>query len=129
MKLKTFFLLLSVALNVVLVGKIVSLVLDGVPEIKDGRYGILKENIKIGRFGESSVIFSLPKGLMVRDSSASGMDRFEPNRFRIVITSDQKAYIDYSIDQKEAELKSGEYYSADNRGASGFKSKSAATTK
>ena len=113
MKLKWFLLPLSIVLNVVFVAIILFQVLQGTPEIKNGRYGILKENIEIGRFGESTKIFSLPKGLMVRDVSASGMDWFEPNRFGIVITSEREHLVDYSIDQKKAESDHGEYYSAD----------------
>ncbi len=113
MKLKSIFLALSIVLNLALLAVILFLLLQGTPEIKNGRYGVLKESIEIGRFGETQNIFSLPKGLIVRDASASGMDRFEPNRFRVVITSEREHLVDYSIDQKEAESKHGEYYSAD----------------
>ncbi len=113
MKIKSILLPLSIVLNCVFVALILYLILQGTPEIKHGRYGVLKENVDIGRFGETKKIFSLPKGLMVRDASASGMDWFEPNRFRVVITSERENLVDYSIDQKKAKSKYGEYYSAD----------------
>jgi hypothetical protein len=113
MRLKSFFVTLSVVLNVCFIFIILYLLLQGTPEIRYGRYGVLKNNIEIGRFGENSKIFSLPKGLIVRDVSATGADWFEPNRFRIVITSDRDKLVDYSIDQKKAETTHGEYYSAD----------------
>jgi hypothetical protein len=113
MKLKSIFLPLSIFLNIVFVLIILFLILQGTPEIKKGRYGVLKENIQIGRFGETTKIFSLPKGLIVRDASASGMDWFEPNRFRVVITSEREHLVDYSIDQEKAKSEHGEYYSAD----------------
>jgi hypothetical protein len=113
MKLKSFLLPTSIVLNFVFVAIIVTLALQGTPEIKNGRYGVLKENIEIGRFGKGKGILSFPKGLVVRDASATGMDWFEPNRFRIVITSERDNLIDYSINQEAAESKNGEYYSAD----------------
>jgi hypothetical protein len=113
MKIKSILMLVSIVLNIVLVGIILFKNLEGTPEIKNGRYGVLKDNMAIGRFGENKKIFSLPKGLMVRDASAAGMDWFEPNRFRLVITSEQDKLIDYSINQDEAKSKNGEYYSAD----------------
>src|SRR4030042_5926667 len=113
MKLKWFLLPLSIVLNVVFVAIILFLILQGTPEIKNGRYGVLKENIEIGRFGEITKIFSLPKGLIVRDASAFGMDWFEPNRFRVVITSEREHLVDYSMDQEKAASEHGEYYSAD----------------
>ncbi len=116
MKIKSFFLPLSIVLNFVFIAIILLLVLRGTPEVKYGRLGVLKENIEIGRFGESPQrIFSLPKGLIVRDASASGMDWFEPNRFRVVITSERNNLVDYSVDQEKAKLESGEFYSADIR--------------
>jgi hypothetical protein len=49
----------------------------------------------VGVFGSEKVLFTLPKGLVVRDASATGADWFEPHRFRIVVTSDA-ALVDYS---------------------------------
>jgi len=115
MKLKSFLVTLSVILNVCFIFIILYLLLQGTPEIRYGRYGVLKNNIEIGRFGESKKILTLPKGLIVRDASATGADWFEPNRFRIVITSDKENLVDYSIDQKKAEATHGEYYSADSK--------------
>lgn len=103
----------SVLLNAGLFGVVLFLLLQGTPEIKNGRYGVLKKDIEIGRFNKNKAIFRLPKGLVVRDSSATGAGWFEPNRFRLVITSDKADLVDYSINQKEYEQKDGEYYSAD----------------
>lgn len=58
-------------------------------------------------------MFTLPKGLLVRDASASGMDWFEPHRFRIVITSDDPGLLEsVGTSATDRELNS-EYYSAD----------------
>lgn len=64
-------------------------------------------------FGSDKVLFTLPKGLIVRDASATGADWFEPYRFRIVVTSDNAALVDYS--QKIAPLSDQrtEHYSVD----------------
>lgn len=113
MKIKSFLLPVSIILNLVFLAIILFLILRGSPEIKYGRYGVLRDNIEIGRFGEDEKIFALPKGLIVRDASAFGMDWFEPNRFRVVITSERKNLVDYSIDQEKAKSEHGEYYSAD----------------
>ncbi len=113
MKIKSILLPLSIVLNFVFVAVILYLILQGTAEITHGRYGVLKKNIDIGRFTETEKIFSLPKGVVVRDVSASGMDWFEPNRFRIVITSERGDLVDYSIDQEKAKSEHGEYYSAD----------------
>ncbi len=115
MKLKSFLVTLSVVLNVCFIFIILYLLLQGTPEIRYGRYGMLKNSVEIGRFGGSAKILTLPKGLVVREDSATGADWFEPNRFRIVITSDRDNLVDYSIDQKNAETTHGEYYSADLR--------------
>ncbi len=112
MKLKPFLVTLSVVLNVCFIFIILYLLLQGTSEIRYGRYGTLKNNLEIGRFGESTKIFTLPKGLIVREASATGADWFEPNRFRIVVTSDRDNLVDYSIDQNKAETTHGEYYSA-----------------
>ena len=58
------------------------------PNYKVGR---LEHNIKIGSFMGDSVLFTLPKGLTVRNISERGLNafgQFENKRFEIVITSD-----------------------------------------
>ena len=115
MKLAWVFLALSLLLNFVLAGGCIYLIVKGTPEINDGRYGVLKQSIEIGRFGETARILSLPKGLMVQDASSTGADWFEPHRFRIVVTSDRENLVDYSIDQNAAQAGHGELYSADIR--------------
>jgi len=77
--------------------------------------GTLKEDIKVGLFGQSGVIFGLPKGLTVRDVAPRGfgaIDQFENNRFSIVITSDNTDLVDYGVHESEL-LPFGNYYSAD----------------
>jgi len=87
-------------------------VLDGCAEIADGRIGVLKKEIAVGFFNTKRKLFVLPKGLIVRDASAVGMDWFEPHRFRLVITSDSEDLVDYTVDPKKLRQDS-EYYSAD----------------
>ena len=71
-------------------------------------------DIELGRFGVKKKLFVLPKGLLVKDVSATGMDYFEPNRFKIIVTSEQDNLVDYTIDQKAASANYGEYYSANS---------------
>jgi hypothetical protein len=113
MKIKTIILGISLLLNLILIFALAYNVLNGYPEARFGKYGRPNKNIELGRFGEEQKIFALPKGLLVKDVSASGVDYFEPNRFKIILTSDQDDLVDYTIDQKTAESKHGEYYSAD----------------
>ncbi len=113
MRFKALILPLSLVLNACFLFTIVYLLLQGTPEVRSGRFGVLTSTVEIGRSGGNVKIFTLPKGLIVRDVSASGADWFEPHRFRIVITSDRENLVDYSIDQVKAESGYGEYYSAD----------------
>ena len=76
--------------------------------------GRLNKNIKIGHFTGDSVIFTLPKGLAVRNISERGfraIDQFENERFEIVITSD-KNLVNYNI-PKDSLNTYGNFYSAD----------------
>ena len=103
---------LSLLLNVVLAGALLYVVLQGSGETPDGRMGVLVRDIEVGRFNETNTVFTLPRGLVVREASATGADWFEPYRFRLVITSDDDALVDYS--PRITDLPSdGEYYSAD----------------
>jgi hypothetical protein len=103
---------LSLLLNVVLAGALLYLVLQGSAETPDGRMGVLVRDIEVGRFNETNTVFTLPRGLVVREASATGADWFEPYRFRLVITSDDDALVDYS--PRTTDLPSDrEYYSAD----------------
>jgi hypothetical protein len=113
MKMKTIFLVCSLVLNLVLFALLAYNVFNGYPEARFGKFGRLNKNIELGRFGEQRKLFVLPKGLLVKDVSATGVDYFEPNRFKIIITSERDNLVDYTIDQKTAAANDGEYYSAD----------------
>lgn len=79
------------------------------------RIGRLKESVPLAQFGEQSGVYvTLPKGLVVRDSSpnfiaAAGM--FEPYRFQIEISS-ARELVDWNADTRDHPF--GEYYSADS---------------
>ena len=105
----------SILLNVVLVAAMVYQTLDGCAEIASGRIGILAEDVKVGYFGGVKTIFELPKGLVVREASATGAGWFEPYRFRIVVTSDNASLVDYTIDEEQLDGQDSEYYSAERR--------------
>ncbi|MCG8550318.1 MAG: hypothetical protein MI799_07945 [Desulfobacterales bacterium] len=104
---------LSILLNLCLVVILFYQALNGCAKIADGRIGRLAEDTQIGFFGDSETLFTLPKGLVVRDASATGAGWFEPYRFQIVITSDNEALVDYSINERPPVKQDGEYYSAD----------------
>lgn len=110
---KTFALVSSIALNIVLAGLLLYVVLQGCAEVANGKVGVLSQDIKVRVFDSDKVLFILPKGLVVRDASATGAGWFEPHRFRIVVTSDNAALVDYS--QKVAPLSDQrtEHYSAE----------------
>lgn len=64
------------------------------------KIGILTRDINAGPFMKPGVSFELPEGLIVKDVSPRGFDaigRFEPNRFGIVITTDQDSVVNYDI--------------------------------
>ncbi|MGZ9108974.1 MAG: hypothetical protein ACXW4B_09165 [Micavibrio sp.] len=88
------FFALSLFLNVGLFGYI--LFMDSLNWTVEPRFGVLKQDIHIGQFGEESPILLLPKGLSVKDvSPVNKIDLFEPNRFSITVTS-EKELVDYS---------------------------------
>jgi len=77
--------------------------------------GRLEKNIEIGYFTGDSTIFTLPKGLTVRNSSQRGISaigQFENERFQIVITSDDPNLIKYDLPKDSLDT-FGNYYSAD----------------
>lgn len=86
--------------------------LNGCAEISDGKLGVLSKDIRVGIFDSDSAVLKLPKGLVVRDASARGAGYFEPHRFKIVVTSEDKSLVDYSVDT-QARNPHGEFYSAD----------------
>ena len=77
------------------------------------RRGVLTKDVYVGEFMDSTVLFKLPKGLTVRDQSPqflAAAGQFEPYRFSIVMTTDKRNIVDYSI--SEDSLKQfNEYYS------------------
>jgi hypothetical protein len=84
------------------------------------RIGVLKRNIQASSFENQRILFTLPKGLTVRDASPgfiASIDVFERNRFAIVLTSDDENVIDYSVADSSLQHY-GELYSIENRGSS-----------
>ena len=80
-----------------------------------GRIGVLTRDIHAGSFSDESVLFSLPKGLTVRDESPRGLnaiDLFEPHRYAIVLTTEDEKLIDFNSPKKHSH---DELYSIDNR--------------
>jgi len=110
---KTLALTLSLFLNIILGSALVYLTLEGCAEVADGRLGVLTQDVAVGVLGEHKTIFTLPKGLQVRDASATGLDRFEPYRFRLVVTSEAAGLVDYSPQSQPPQRQHGELYSAD----------------
>lgn|SRR5690554_1094851 len=79
------------------------------------RLGRLEKDITVGYFMGDSTLFTLPKGLTVRNSSERGISaigQFENERFQIVITSDDWDLVNYDL-PKESLASHGNYYSAD----------------
>jgi hypothetical protein len=105
-------LVLSLLANVGLAAGWLHRELVGCAETPSARIGVLTRTIKVGREDGRKTVFVLPEGLMVREASASGMDWFEPHRFRIVVTTDDSKLVDYSAGAKNKQ-KGAEYYSAD----------------
>lgn len=111
---------LSVLLNAVLAAVLLFTGLEGCAEIPNGRLGSLSRDLEIGYFEGDKAVFKLPKGLVVRDASATGADRFEPHRFRLIITSEDETLVDYSAKIEAQSGQHGEYYSADVRARQGL---------
>ncbi|ESS71364.1 hypothetical protein MGMO_105c00160 [Methyloglobulus morosus KoM1] len=110
---KIFALIGSILLNIVLMALVTYLSLEGCAEKPNGKLGVLSKDLKVGYFNGRDAVFTLPKGLLVRDASATGADWFEPHRFRIVVTSEDKLLVDYSEQDENKNYQHGEYYSAD----------------
>jgi hypothetical protein len=108
-------LILSVILNIALAGLLLFTGLEGCAEIANGRLGTLTRDVEVGQFDSGKVIFKLPKGLVVREASATGEGWFEPHRFRLIITSEDEAFVDYSAKIQPQLEQHGEHYSADVR--------------
>jgi hypothetical protein len=106
---KVFF-ALSVLLNIFLAGSF----LINKANAPVGKVGVLTEQIPVALFMQNEKeIFTLPKGLVVKDSSPNfiaSAGLFEPNRLVIEITSDRKL-VDFDADTSANSF--GELYSAD----------------
>ncbi|WP_346854950.1 hypothetical protein [uncultured Draconibacterium sp.] len=108
---KKWILIISISLNVIfLLGW--AFVRFNSPSYKLGR---LEKDIKVGYFGGDSVIFTLPKGLTIRDVSEQGIaaiGQFENERFEIVITTENSELVNYDLPNDSLD-NFGNYYSAD----------------
>ncbi len=104
---------LSLILNVALAAGWLVTALEGYAEMSNGRLGVLAREVPVGQFGGAEVLLTLPKGLAVREASASGMGWFEPYRFRLVVTSEDPDLVDYSPKVLESIVQRSEFYSAD----------------
>ena len=81
------------------------------PSYKLGR---LEKDLTIGYLAGDSLLFTLPKGLTVRNASERGISaigQFENERFQIVISSDD-ALVNYNL-PIDSLGPFGNYYSAD----------------
>lgn len=79
------------------------------------KYGVLKNDVEVGIFSSDSLLFTLPKGLTVKNVSPRGLNaigQFEGNRFELVITTDRDDLVDYNVSESEQQC-FGNYYSAD----------------
>jgi hypothetical protein len=113
---KNFILSISLFLNVILVAAVgfaFYKALDGCAEISDGRMGVLTKDVQVGYFNTSKNVFTLPKGLVVREADASGIGYFEPFRFRLVVTSENENLVKYDGVDVGKLPNDSEFYSAD----------------
>lgn len=108
---KSLLLGLSLLINMVLGVMLLYTVIDGCAEVADGRVGVLTRDLRVGIFGTDRAVMTLPRGLVVRDASATGADRFEPHRFRVVVTSEDAGLVDFAA-PTEAANPHDEFYSA-----------------
>ncbi|MEL4897368.1 hypothetical protein [Crocosphaera sp. Alani8] len=112
-KLKTitiFMLILSVLFNLSLLSELI-----GRCEVSNGRIGVLTQDIEIGHLKEKTTVFTLPKGLTVREVSATRSDLANLYKFRFVITSNSESLIDYSNNKGDLSNTYSEYYSTKNK--------------
>lgn len=111
---KSAILVVSLLLNIGLAYFLLATALDGCAEMSDGRIGVLKQDVEVGVFNSNeAALFTLPKGLVVREASASGAGRFEPYRFRIVVTANNERFVDYEFGDETSEGHNGEFYSVE----------------
>jgi len=110
---KSAALIISMILNFGLAFMLFAKAMDGCAEEPDGRVGVLTQDVEVGVFDTNETIFTLPKGLVVREASASGAGWFEPYRFRIVVTANNERFVDYEPSEEDLAVQNGEYYSAE----------------
>jgi len=110
---KSAALVISVMLNIGLAYFLFVQLMDGCAEMTDGRVGVLNQDVEVGIFDTDEALFTLPKGLVVREASATGAGWFEPYRFRIVMTTNNARFVDYEPDGKKLDGKNSEFYSAE----------------
>ena len=108
---KKWILRISIGFNIIfLVGWGLSLI--NTPTYELGR---LEKDIEIGYFTGDSTVFTLPKGLTVRNASQRGLSaigQFENERFQIVITSEKTDLVNYDLPKDSLDT-FGNFYSAD----------------
>ncbi|HZK28073.1 MAG TPA: hypothetical protein VFD00_11125 [Thermoclostridium sp.] len=107
---KKWILIISIAFNIIF------LIGWGLNSLNKPSYrlGRLEKDITIGHFMGDSLIFTLPKGLTVRNASERGLSaigQFENERFQIVISSDDQL-VNYDL-PNDSLAPNGNYYSAD----------------
>jgi len=110
-RMKKWTLIISIVFNIIfLIGWGLSNL--NTPSYKLGR---LEKDITVGYFMGDSTLFTLPKGLTVKNSSERGISaigQFENKRFQIVITSDDWELVNYDL-PLDSLNPSGNFYSAD----------------
>lgn len=86
---------LSVLLNVALAAVLLYFVLQGCAEVADGQLGVLTRDLQVGEFfGLRGPIHTSER--IGGQGPATGADWFEPNRFGLVITSDDEGLVNFS---------------------------------
>ena len=110
---KSVALAISVILNFGLAYVLFAMAMNGCAEEPDGRVGVLIQDVEVGVFDTDETLFTLPRGLVVREASASGAGWFEPYRFRIVVTADNERFVNYEASDEDLAVQSAEYYSAE----------------
>lgn len=60
---KTFALIFSITLNVILGGLLLYVVLQGCAEVANGKIGVLSQDIKVGIFGSNKPLFTLKNSI------------------------------------------------------------------
>jgi hypothetical protein len=104
---------LNIGLTIALAISWLLFALSGCPET-NGELMVLQKDVSARCPGKGSELFTLPKGLVVQDVSASGAGFFETNRFKIVITTDDETYTETLTDSLGDKCGHGYFYSADH---------------